>query len=98
MNRNISVPDQPTASPARIQESLLRLVDQLEDGATATLSRGVILASGVNKIQHGLKQAPRAISFSPYSSVDWYTPTRPDATFVYITAGGAVTGDLFIWR
>ena len=97
MNRNINIPDQPTASPARLQEALLQLVDQLDDGATAKLVRGVPLASGVNKMQHGLKQAPRAISFAPYSNVAWHVPTRPDETYVHITAAGAVTGDLFIW-
>lgn len=98
MNQNIVIPDQPSATPARIQESLSRLVDQLEDGATASMVLGVSLASGVNKLQHGLKRAPRAVLFAPYSNVTWYTPTRPDGMFVYITTGGAVTGDLFVWR
>ena len=96
MNKAIVLPRRSSAGPAR-QEDFDDLVDQLGDGATVLLSVGVSLASGVNKIRHNLKGTPRSVTFAPYSNVAWWSPTRPDGTFVYIQTAGAVEGDVQVW-
>lgn len=102
MNPAIVVPDQPNATASQLQTTLLRLVDQLNDGATAVLVPGVALLSGANKLRHGLQRggrdiAPRSASFVPRANVAWWQDTQPDSRFIYITTAGAVTGDLQIW-
>lgn len=97
MNPTLKYPDRPTASAAELGQDVARLVTQLGDGATALLVIGYDLASGTNKIRHGLGQTPRSAGFVPYSNVGWWSPTRPDGEFVYIDTAGAVTGDLQIW-
>jgi hypothetical protein len=90
-------PDRPTTSAQRLQTDVLALVGQLNDGATAVLTTGVVLASGLNKIRHGLPNAPRAVSLSPRSNVAWWTATAPDSEFLYITTAGVLTADVVVW-
>lgn len=97
MNRNIIVPDEPAGSLYRLQEALRSLAEQLNDGATAIMVPNVSLASGLNKIRHGLKSTPASVVLSPRASITWYIPTQPDGEFLYIQTSGAVTADLHIW-
>lgn len=97
MNENITFPDRPGTSVVSLQRDVKQLVSQLGDGATALLYTEIALASGTNKIRHNLDAAPRSVSVTPYSSITWYMPTQPDATFVYVYASGAATADLQVW-
>jgi hypothetical protein len=97
VNPNITLPNQPTASPRQFNETLLSLKDQLSDGATAVLSLSVELVSGENKIRHNLLSAPRAVAVIPHANVAWWIPAPPDRLFLYIDTAADVTGDLQIW-
>jgi len=97
MNQALRFPDQPTSTLPRLQTLVTELVDQLNDGATAILIEGVSLASGANLIRHGLSRTPRSVSTMPAANVAIWSPTKPDAQFLYIDTAGAVTADLYVW-
>lgn len=96
-NRNLEFAGDEGRGFAHLQREVVDLVAQLNDGATAILVNDVVLASGVNKLLHHQAKAPRAVAFVAHSTATAYPATKPDATFLYLTASGAVTGDLFIW-
>lgn len=80
---------------ADVMDELDRVVQQMPFADSVPIT-GVSLVTGLNKIRHGLKAAPRTAFAQPRSGAVPTLTQVPDRTFIYLTAAGAQVVDLWV--
>lgn len=93
----ISLPQRPSDAKVQ-QQDLVRVVEQLGEGAEARLITGVEVGTSETGIQHGQRSVPKAVLVCPRGAVAaGRGPTPPDATFIYLIAASACTVDVLVF-
>lgn len=96
--RLFDFPDRPVADTPSLWRACLDLVQQLRGGAKSYPIVGdQSVGTTSTAIRHGLTYAPTGVSFVPRADCRWWSPTPPDAQFVYLQASAAVTGEVRVW-
>lgn len=98
--RLFDFPDRPgtVTTVPELWRAVLDLIYQLGPGSKSfPITGDQSVGTAETAIRHGHRGAPSGVSFVPRADCRWWSPRAPDATYVYLQASAAVTGEVRVW-